>query len=83
MAECVREREWHKSQEIDERPDGSIVMRLNVCLDRPLTQWILGFGPAARVVSPPSLAAEIVESIEGMRARYTPRARMLRMEAAS
>ena len=82
VAEFVREREWHKSQEIDERPDGSLVMRLNVCLDQPLAQWILGFGPAARVVSPPSLAAKIVESIDGMRARYAPRARMLLMEAA-
>jgi predicted DNA-binding transcriptional regulator YafY len=82
VAEFVREREWHKSQEIEERADGSIVVRLNVCLDRPLKQWILGFGPAARVISPEPLAAEILESAEGMRARYAPRLRMLRMQAA-
>jgi predicted DNA-binding transcriptional regulator YafY len=81
-AEFVKEREWHKSQEIEDRPDGSVVVRLNVCLDQPLKQWVLGFGPAARVVSPASLATEIFECAEAMRARYAPRRHMVRMEEA-
>lgn len=78
-APFVREREWHKSQEVEDRPDGSIVVRLNVCLDAPLKQWILGFGPAARVRSPVSLAAEILDAAQRTRDRYAGPARMLSM----
>jgi proteasome accessory factor B len=52
----VRERDWHPSQQIEERGDGGIVLTLQVCSDQPLRSWILGFGPDARVVSPVSLA---------------------------
>jgi predicted DNA-binding transcriptional regulator YafY len=33
---------------------------------------VLGFGPLARVVSPPALAAQVLEEIEGARSRYVP-----------
>src|SRR5262249_6484346 len=52
IADYVASREWHRSQQIDVRDDGSIHLRLCVCNDRPLRTWILGFGGAARVVSP-------------------------------
>jgi hypothetical protein len=48
-------------------------MRLAVCNDRPLRTWILGFGGAARVVAPRSLAQEIYEEFDAARERYTPR----------
>jgi predicted DNA-binding transcriptional regulator YafY len=72
-ADYVREREWHRSQEITERPDGSLLMRLCVCNDRPLRSWIHSFGPMARVVSPASLAREVLEEIVEARERYQPR----------
>jgi hypothetical protein len=59
-----------------------VLLRLNVCLDPPLTQWILGFGAAARVVAPVSLAAEMLEHAEALRARYMVPRKMLTMEAA-
>jgi len=62
---------WHPSQEIREMEDGSLVLTLNVCNDFALRSWILGFGPLARVISPPHLAAEILEQIEGTRLRYS------------
>jgi predicted DNA-binding transcriptional regulator YafY len=39
-------------------------MTLDVSNDPALRSWILGFGPLARVVSPPSLAAEIRRDVE-------------------
>ena len=66
----VKEREWHPSQQIRDQPDGSIVLTLNVCNDFALRSWILGFGPLARVLSPPHLAAQIVAELEGARLRY-------------
>jgi predicted DNA-binding transcriptional regulator YafY len=72
-APYVSEREWHRSQEIIRRPDGSIVLRLCVCNDKPLRAWILGFGAAARVVMPAMLAADIATELERARQRYPRR----------
>ena len=70
IARYVKERMWHTSQEIEEEAGGSVHMTLNVSNDFALRSWILGFGPLAKVVSPQSLAALIVEELEGARRRY-------------
>jgi proteasome accessory factor B len=72
IARYVRERVWHPSQQVREETDGSLTLTLDVCNDWALRSWILGFGPLARVVSPPALAAQILEEIEGARSRYVP-----------
>lgn len=69
----VREREWHASQKMEDRPDGSVVVRLDVCVDPPLRSWILSFGPFARVIAPRALAEEILEELEEAREKYAPR----------
>jgi predicted DNA-binding transcriptional regulator YafY len=73
VAEFVSEREWHRSQEIEPRPDGSLLVRLTVCDDRPLRSWIHSFGPLARVVAPARLAREVFQEIEDARELYMPR----------
>jgi predicted DNA-binding transcriptional regulator YafY len=72
IARYVKERTWHPSQQAHEDADGTLTLTLNVCNDWALRSWVLGFGPLARVVSPPSLAAQILEEIEGARSRYVP-----------
>jgi predicted DNA-binding transcriptional regulator YafY len=72
MARYVRERVWHPSQQISEQSDGSIVLSLTVSNDWALRSWILGFGPVARVLAPPHLAAQILEEIERTRSQYVP-----------
>lgn len=72
VADYVASREWHRSQQIEVHDDGSILVRLCVCNDRPLRTWILGFGGAARVVSPVSLAQEILEEMQAAREQYMP-----------
>lgn len=73
IARYVKERVWHASQQTTEEPDGTLTITLNVCNDWALRSWILGFGPLARVVSPPELATQILEEIEGARSQYVPR----------
>ena len=70
IARYVRERVWHASQEIREDPGGGVTLTLHVSNDRALRSWILGFGPLAFVVSPPSLAEQIVLELEEARRRY-------------
>lgn len=75
IADYIASREWHTSQEIFVRNDGSILLRLCVCNDRPLRTWILGFGGAARVVTPTALARDILQEAELTRERYMPKLR--------
>ena len=71
----VQSREWHRSQEIDERTDGSIVLRLEVSNDLPLRSWILSFGSQARVLAPAALAGTIGTELSRARERYGHAAR--------
>lgn len=69
-APYVREREFHASQQIDELPDGRIRLTLNVVIDWELQAWVMGFGPAAKVIAPEAFAKRIVESLDETRATY-------------
>lgn len=71
-AAFVRDREWHTSQVMADRPDGGLVLTVNVCNDHALRAWILGFGPDARVVSPVTLARAIFDAADQTRRRYAP-----------
>ncbi len=70
IARYVTDRRWHTSQRATPRPDGGVTIALDVCNDWALRSWILGFGPLARVVSPPELAAQIRAEIERARRQY-------------
>jgi predicted DNA-binding transcriptional regulator YafY len=70
VADYVSAREWHPSQQLRDGVSGSVVMSLDVCLDRALQSWILSFGPFARVIAPAGLAREIAEQLSEAKARY-------------
>jgi len=71
-ARYVGEREWHPSQRIRERTDGSLVLSLKVSVDLPLQSWVLSFGPLAKVLKPAAFAERILEEIEAAREQYMP-----------
>lgn len=83
-APYVRGRHWHRTQSIEERQDGSILLRLDVCNDLPLRRWILSFGASARAVAPASLALEIAETYDRALECYRRRRtyRMAKIEEA-
>jgi predicted DNA-binding transcriptional regulator YafY len=70
IARYVKERVWHASQEIHEEPDGRVTLTLHVSNDWSLRSWILGFGPLARVMQPPTLVSELEREIEELRVKY-------------
>jgi len=70
IADYVRARQWHQSQQANDTAGGGLRLTLDVCLDRALHSWILSFGPFARVVSPESLARDIAEQIQEAGAQY-------------
>jgi predicted DNA-binding transcriptional regulator YafY len=70
IAPYVRERQWHPSQKNADRPDGGVVLSLDVCNDWALRSWILSFGPLARVLAPKMLADQIKDEITRAAERY-------------
>src|SRR5262249_38981098 len=63
VADYVRAREWHPSQQVRETEEAGLRMTLDVCRDQALRSWILSFGPFARVIAPPALVEEIATQI--------------------
>jgi len=63
MAGYIRERVWHESQALEDRPDGSIVLRMSVAPGFELVSWIKGFLPHARVLRPASLREQIAHDL--------------------
>jgi len=70
VAAYVRERVWHESQELEERPDGSLALRMKVTPGFELKSWIKGFLPHVRVLEPASLRQELAGEIEAARTFY-------------
>jgi predicted DNA-binding transcriptional regulator YafY len=84
IADFINGREWHRSQQIEIRADGSLRLQLDVCNDRPLRAWILGFGSLAHVAEPAHLAMEIAGELDRALERYgRPRFAMARMTLPS
>jgi predicted DNA-binding transcriptional regulator YafY len=71
VADYVRGRQWHASQQVSDTPSGGLAVTLDVCIDHALRSWILSFGPFARVIAPATLAREIAGQFEEARARYS------------
>lgn len=70
MAGYIQERVWHESQQIEEGPNGSVVLRMNVTPGFELRSWIKGFLPHVKVVKPASLRNEIAADLEGARKEF-------------
>jgi predicted DNA-binding transcriptional regulator YafY len=58
-ADFIREKRWHPSQELRERPGGALELRLKLSSLGEVQRWILSWGGSAVVVAPP----ELVESV--------------------
>jgi predicted DNA-binding transcriptional regulator YafY len=71
IAPYVRARVWHASQEARDNDDGSLSLTMQVCHDLALRSWILSWGPAARVLFPDALAAQIKADLDAARKQYS------------
>jgi len=70
QARWIMEKIWHPTQEILERDDGSILLRITVSSLDEVKRWVLTFGEHARVILPVELVGSIKETIKGMADRY-------------
>jgi predicted DNA-binding transcriptional regulator YafY len=75
VAEHVRERQWHPSQQASVTQDGRVHLSLDVAVTPELQQWVLGFGGDVEVLGPQSLREQIAEMAGRVVALYEPRRR--------
>jgi predicted DNA-binding transcriptional regulator YafY len=54
-ARTIREKEWHPTQRLEERPGGRVVLKMNVQGLSEVARWVLYHAPDARVLEPPAL----------------------------
>lgn len=70
QAPYVRERLWHPTQELTDRPDGGVQLAFRAGGPFEIRRWILGWGDAVEVVSPNELRNEIVRILNAAASNY-------------
>ena len=55
----IRERPWHSKQVTEQNPDGTVDLKLNVCLSPELDSLILPWAGHVKVLSPAPLRARM------------------------
>ena len=55
VADRVREREWHESQQVRDLPEGGLELTLRLGALAEIEGWVLGWGKDAEVLQPPEL----------------------------
>lgn len=60
IADYIREKKWHESQELIELKNGGVELRLKLSSLAEIERWILGWGGEAVAIQP----AELVEAIQ-------------------
>jgi predicted DNA-binding transcriptional regulator YafY len=70
QARWIRERRWHQSQRLEEQPDGSLILHLEVSGEGDLLRWVLGYGEHAEVLAPDWLRDRAATAARAMAAAY-------------
>jgi predicted DNA-binding transcriptional regulator YafY len=70
VAEYVRTRRVHPSQELSPLPDGGVRLSMAIGDLTEVGTWILGFGETARVVEPEELVERIKKELSGALSNY-------------
>jgi proteasome accessory factor B len=64
VADYIREKKWHESQQLMELKKGGVELRLKLSSLAEIERWILGWGGDAVAVKPPELIASIKKAAE-------------------
>lgn len=70
VAEYVRSRRVHPSQELSPLPDGGVRLSMAIGDLTEVGTWILGFGETAKVIEPEELVERIKKELSGALAQY-------------
>ncbi len=70
-ARLVAEKQWHSTQKITRKRDGSIILRMTVADLHEIAAWTLSFGPQALVLAPAELRKQVADAAARTAAQYS------------
>ncbi len=70
FADTVSDTHWHSTQDVEHHDDGSITFRCTVDGLDEIVWWILGMGPACKVLKPTTLADRVKQLADGIVGNY-------------
>jgi predicted DNA-binding transcriptional regulator YafY len=70
QARYIRERTWHKSQQVEELEGGGLILRFRVSGLGDVKRWILQYGSQAEVLAPEELREAVREEVQRMAEEY-------------
>ena len=63
QARYIKERNWSKSQKIEDQEDGSIILSMTTSGRWDVVRWVLSYGPEAKVIEPKKLREYIGDAL--------------------
>jgi len=70
VAQLVRERQWHASQELTDLGEEGLVLQMRLNDLTEVANWVLSWGRFAEVITPEQLREEVLKTAEAMRQHY-------------
>jgi predicted DNA-binding transcriptional regulator YafY len=64
------ERQWHETQKVEQREDGSVYVRFTTTQIPEVLRWVLGQGHTVQVLNPPELIEMVKTETEKVRGIY-------------
>jgi len=66
----VRETQWHRSEQVEEQPDGSLIWQARVAEPQEMLPWIRGWGADVEVLEPKELRERMVGEARRLATMY-------------
>jgi predicted DNA-binding transcriptional regulator YafY len=70
QARYIRERRWEIPVQIEERPDGGLILRFTTGGLGAVQRWVMGYGSHARVLAPVDLARSVASEFRAALGNY-------------
>ena len=70
VARRVRETRWHRTEQVSEQKDGSLIWRGLIAEPQEMVPWIRGWGSDVEVLEPANLRAQLVGEVSRMEEIY-------------
>ena len=70
VADYIRERAWHPTQEIVKHDDGDVILSMTVNHLLELKRWVLSWGDEAQVLEPNTFVQEIKKTARNITQKY-------------
>ena len=70
VAHRVRETRWHRSEHIEEQPDGHLIWRAKVAEPQEMLPWIRGWGADTTIIEPKDLKERMAGEARRMAETY-------------